>query len=136
MANIGEVYGCLQPFEQKELMQLILQGAEINEREMIPEIRTGACIAATARQRGGQRPTENYALRHQSGSPRLSIHGTFRDVFHLTAPKRPLYKVGRKFRNPVFLAREWQQFLDSGESINAAEIARSCKVSGIIFWSA
>ena len=33
MTNIGEVYGCLQPFEQMELTQLILQGPEINERE-------------------------------------------------------------------------------------------------------
>lgn len=44
IANISEVYECLQPFEQKELMQLILQGAEINEREMVLEIRTGVCL--------------------------------------------------------------------------------------------
>lgn len=47
MANISEVYGCLQPFEQRELMQLIIQRAEINEREMVLEIRTGACVWAT-----------------------------------------------------------------------------------------
>jgi site-specific DNA recombinase len=41
MASISEVYNCLQPFEQKELMQLILQVAEINERKMVLEIRTG-----------------------------------------------------------------------------------------------
>ena len=63
------------------------------------------------------------------GSPRLSIDRTFRDVFHLPTPRRPLNKVGRKFRNPVFLAREWQQAIQSGKSINAAEIARSSKVS-------
>ena len=49
--NISEVYGCLQPLEQKELMQLILQGAEINEREMVLEIRTGICLGATGAQR-------------------------------------------------------------------------------------
>ncbi len=47
MTNIGEVYGCLQLFEQKELMQLILQGPEINEREMMLEIRTGAGVGAS-----------------------------------------------------------------------------------------
>ncbi|MDA0733793.1 MAG: hypothetical protein O2860_04335, partial [Chloroflexi bacterium] len=52
MANISEVYNCLQPFEQKELMQLILQGAEINEREMVLEIRAGACVGATEPTKG------------------------------------------------------------------------------------
>jgi uncharacterized phage infection (PIP) family protein YhgE len=47
MASIFQVYNHLQPFEQKELMQLILQGAEINEREMVLEIRTGACVGAS-----------------------------------------------------------------------------------------
>ena len=49
MTNISEVYACLQPFEQKELMQLILEGAEISERQMMLEIRTGVCV-------GGGRP--------------------------------------------------------------------------------
>ncbi len=39
MENISRVYACLQPFEQKELMQLVLQGAEVNERRMVLEIR-------------------------------------------------------------------------------------------------
>lgn len=41
VANVAGVYACLQPFEQRELMQLILQGAEINERQMVLEIRVG-----------------------------------------------------------------------------------------------
>ena len=49
IANISEVYDCLHPFEQKELMQLILQGAEISERQMVLEIKTGVCV-------GGGRP--------------------------------------------------------------------------------
>lgn len=44
-------------------------------------------------------------------------------------PGQPLNKVGKKFRNPVFLAREWQQALNSGDATNAAELARSSKVS-------
>jgi site-specific DNA recombinase len=52
MASIFQVYNLLQPFEQKELMQLILQGAEINEREMVLEIRTGACVGASEASRG------------------------------------------------------------------------------------
>ena len=51
MESISEVYGCLQPFEQKELMQLILQGAEINERELVLEIRTGALAGSTESKR-------------------------------------------------------------------------------------
>ena len=52
MGNISEVYGSLLPFEQKELMQLILQGAEINEREMVLEIRTGICIETSEAPKG------------------------------------------------------------------------------------
>jgi hypothetical protein len=52
MFSIFQVYNHLQPFEQKELMQLILQGAEINEREMVLEIRTGACVGASEAPRG------------------------------------------------------------------------------------
>ena len=52
MGSITEVYNCLQPYERRELMQLILQGAEINEREMVLEIRTGACMGATDIKRG------------------------------------------------------------------------------------
>ena len=33
-------------------MQLILAGAEINEREMVLEIRTGACMGSTDVKRG------------------------------------------------------------------------------------
>ena len=51
LANIAEVYACLQPFEQKELMQLILQGAEISERQMVLEIRSEAFISADEPQR-------------------------------------------------------------------------------------
>ena len=52
MGNITEVYYCLQPYERRELMQLIIAGAEINEREMVLEIRTGACMGATDVKRG------------------------------------------------------------------------------------
>ncbi|MCI0439094.1 MAG: hypothetical protein L0177_08170 [Chloroflexi bacterium] len=38
LASVREVYECLKPFEQKELMQLVLRGAEVSERQMALEI--------------------------------------------------------------------------------------------------
>lgn len=43
LANIGAVYAALRPAERKELMQLVLQRVEVNERQIVLEIYGGAC---------------------------------------------------------------------------------------------
>ena len=40
------MYEHLKPFERKELMKLILVGAEVNERQIVLEIDSGACLKA------------------------------------------------------------------------------------------
>ena len=48
LANINEVYECLQPYERKELVRLLVQRAEVSERRMTLEIRAGARAVAPA----------------------------------------------------------------------------------------
>lgn len=68
---------------------------------------------------------------------------TFRAVFrmpNLGGRKPKAKKVSRQYRNPVFLAREWQALLDSGSCLSKAELAkelgvsrpRVCQVLGIL----
>ena len=38
LAEFREVYGCLKPFEQKELIHLVLRRAEVSDREIVLEI--------------------------------------------------------------------------------------------------
>ena len=38
LGRVHEVYGTLRPFEQRELMGLLLKKAEVNEREIILEV--------------------------------------------------------------------------------------------------
>jgi site-specific DNA recombinase len=41
LSNVSEVYECLQPYERKELIRLLLQRAEVSERRIVLEIRAG-----------------------------------------------------------------------------------------------
>ncbi len=38
LGRIKELFGALKPYEQRELMQLVLQRAEVNEREITLEV--------------------------------------------------------------------------------------------------
>jgi hypothetical protein len=59
-----------------------------------------------------------------SGSPDCSIDRTFIYQFYLqTAIKKP--SIPRKtYRNPIHLAKEYKEMIDSGEVRNQAELAR------------
>jgi hypothetical protein len=66
------------------------------------------------------------------GSPKLSIHRTFRSVFEMACQKKhlALTKLARRrYRNPVILAQEWQQALAKGEYASPADLARHIGVS-------
>lgn len=41
LANVSDVYDCLQPYERKDLIRLLLQRAEVGERRITLEIRGG-----------------------------------------------------------------------------------------------
>ena len=38
LGQVKELFGALKPYEQRELMQLVLQRAEVNEREITLEV--------------------------------------------------------------------------------------------------
>jgi L-lysine 2,3-aminomutase len=66
------------------------------------------------------------------GSPNRSIHRTFRAIFELpvTQIKHNLIKIDkRKYRNPIYLAKEWQEALNCGRYISPAALARHLNVS-------
>ena len=67
------------------------------------------------------------------GSPYKSIDRTFRAVFRLdvlpNGRKAGKIKPARTYRNPVFLAREWEKMLRSGEYASQTALARKIGVS-------
>ena len=67
-----------------------------------------------------------------AGSPNGLKGRTFRATFEMpTAPfNHNLIRIGkRKYRNPIFLAREWRRVLDEGKFSSLAELSRDLKVS-------
>ena len=38
LARVGELYACLKPFEQKELVRLVLRSAEVGDRQIVMEL--------------------------------------------------------------------------------------------------
>jgi hypothetical protein len=70
---------------------------------------------------------------NEKSSPDWSIGRTFRVVFRFRhTARRPQIarpKPQKTYRNPIFLAREWQEALDRGEVSSRAELARKLGVS-------
>ena len=64
------------------------------------------------------------------GSPSKLKDRTFRAVFEFRAfeeePKSTSHKASRLYRNPVYLAQEWQKALGNGECSSPADLA--CKL--------
>ena len=66
------------------------------------------------------------------GSPNGLKDRTFRATFEMPVTKynHNLIKIcKRKYRNPIYLAREWRRDLDNGEYASPAALARHLKVS-------
>jgi hypothetical protein len=74
-----------------------------------------------------------HALGYRSGSPNRSKDRTFRMIFQFAVPARsstkPKSRHPKARRNPIFLAREWHDALESGEVSSRAELARKLGVS-------
>ena len=47
LADFGRVFAHLRPFEQKQLLRLLLRRAKLGDRELVLEIYGGACAAFT-----------------------------------------------------------------------------------------
>jgi hypothetical protein len=69
----------------------------------------------------------------RTGSPSKLKARTFRASFCFPADKKPRRSIphlsSRRYRNPVILAQEWQQALDSGEYGTQADFARRQGIS-------
>ena len=66
----------------------------------------------------------------KDGSPNPTIDRTFRAEFAFTKEqKRTKDKPRRRYRNPVTVAREWQEMLEHGPYASPADLARTLGVS-------
>ena len=67
-----------------------------------------------------------------AGSPNRLIHRTFQAVFKIPTnrSRRTLTKIRkRQYRNPIYLARQWQRAIASGEYSSSASLAYHLGVS-------
>ena len=66
-----------------------------------------------------------------SGSPRCSIDRTFiyQFYFQTVVKKYPIPK--KTYRNPIYLAKEYKEMIDSGDVKNQAELARIKGISRV-----
>jgi len=64
-----------------------------------------------------------------SGSPKLSLRRTFATTLKLPEQAVKPPPIPRIYRNPVALAQEWQQRINSGEVESRAALARQLGVS-------
>jgi hypothetical protein len=67
-----------------------------------------------------------------SGSPDCNIDRTFiyQFYFHIQIKKSPVPK--KTYRNPIYLAREYKNMIDSGEAKNQADLNKVKSVSRVI----
>ena len=63
-----------------------------------------------------------------SGSPDCSIDKTFLYQFNLQPINKKVSSPNKTYRNPIYLAREYKEMIDTGEAKNQAELA---KIKGI-----
>jgi site-specific DNA recombinase len=74
LASIDEVYGRLKPFEQRELMGLVLKRAEVNERQIVLEIyalgEQHAMLGDSVDFREKVRPPLNWLTNHDFSTPK------------------------------------------------------------------
>ncbi|MFQ6028916.1 MAG: recombinase family protein [Dehalococcoidia bacterium] len=131
-ATLGQVkglYGALQPYQQKELMQRILQRAEVNEREITLEV-----YALTGAELPGKVAAEGAVVRMPPDwLPSPVSHRTLRVSFNCHLPSLTyLHRREKKHRikrGTDEIVTEWQRLLDDGVVKNRAELARRIGVS-------
>jgi len=64
----------------------------------------------------------------KSGSPDCNIDRTFTSTFYFPHKTLKTNKINHIFRNPVYLAKEYKEMIDSGNVTNQTELA---KIKGI-----
>jgi len=59
-----------------------------------------------------------------SGSPDCNIDRTFIYQFHFKTAVKISFTLNKIYRNPIYLAKEYKETIDSGEVKNQSELAR------------
>ena len=60
----------------------------------------------------------------KSGSPDCNIDRTFTSTFYFQTVVEKSSTPKKTYRNPIYLAKEYKEIIDSGEAKNQAELAR------------
>lgn len=65
------------------------------------------------------------------GSPDCMENRTFTITLYLKTSKPRREAIVNNYRNPIFLAKEYKQLIESGQAINEADLARQIGVSRV-----
>lgn len=129
LGQVKELFGALKPYEQRELMQLVLRRAEINEREITLEVY--ALNEASLPEKVGANG-EMVRMR-PVWLPSLVSRRTLRFSFNCHLPSllhlRHRETKQRAKRGTDEVVAEWRRLLDDGEVKNRAELSRRVGVS-------
>jgi len=124
LAQVHQVYECLKPYEQRELMQLVVHRAQVTVRELTLEINEAVCpaIAPASVDLGAVvRETQIWLLG-------LVSQSVLRQRFPVRLAS--LLKWSRCKRQTIQeVAESWQGLLESGVAANRAAVARLQGVS-------
>jgi hypothetical protein len=66
-----------------------------------------------------------------SGSPDCSIDRTFTSTFYFPYKATKTNQIKHVYQNPIYLAREYKQMIDSGEVKNQSGLARKLGISRV-----
>ena len=129
LSRIDEVYYHLKPFEQRELIGLILKSAKVSEQEIELEIYAlGEQTKVLESVKSGEKVRA--ALNWLPESVSQSV---LRDTFscHLASLERHCSTESKKRQSTgiAHIASDWQQMLDHGDVKNRAELARRMGVT-------
>lgn len=129
LGQVRELFGALKPYEQRELMKLVLQRAEVNEREITLEV-----YALTTAALPEKVSAEGNVVRMRSEwLPGLVPQRALRDRFPIRLSSLASW-ARKESRARIALGLEetttqWRRMLDEGIAKNRAYLARQMGVS-------
>jgi hypothetical protein len=127
--QIKEIFEDLKPYEQRELMQLVLHRAEVNEREITLEV-----YALTEAALPGKVGADGDVVRTRPGwLPGLVPQSVAVDRFPLRLPSL-IFRCRKESRirasdGKAATAKQWQGLMDDELVKNRAQLARRLGVS-------
>jgi site-specific DNA recombinase len=124
LGQVKELFGALKPYQQKELIQLVLKAAEVNEREIVLEV-YALSEGSLAGKLGGQVEV----VRTRPGwLPTLVSHRTIRVSFkcHLPSLSQLSHReTNRRIKQGTGkVVAQWRRPLDDGIVKNQAQLAQ------------